>query len=93
MITSNTDKLNLRLVRADMYLSQFDLDIKHKSERDHVISDALSRLSFFENNDEKLTKNQNSDTLEDIEMYAEILMKMFTIFKNRLVQIYKIEKK
>jgi hypothetical protein len=30
MFTSNTNKLNLRLVRVDMYLSQYDLDIRHK---------------------------------------------------------------
>jgi hypothetical protein len=43
MIISNTDKLNLRLVRIEMYLSQFELNIRHKFDRDHVISDALSR--------------------------------------------------
>ncbi len=42
--TSNTDKLNLRLVRVAMYLSQFELDIRVKIKRDHVILDALSRL-------------------------------------------------
>jgi hypothetical protein len=89
MITSNTDKLNLRLVRVEMYLSQFELDIRHKFDRDHVISDALFRLSSF---DEKFMKNQNIDTLDDIETYVDTLMKMTSQFKNRLVQDYKTNK-
>jgi hypothetical protein len=90
MITSNTDKLNLRLVKIEMYLSQFELNIRHKFDRDHVISDALFRLSFF---DEKSAENQNTDTLNDIDAYVEILMKMSFIFKERLVQAYRIDKK
>ncbi len=88
--------MNLRLVEVEMYLSQFDLDVRHKSERNHVISDALSRLSSFDDfeaiNDEKSAKNQDDNILDDIEIYAETLMKMFTTFKNRLIQIYRIDK-
>ncbi len=89
MIISNIDKFNLRLVKIEMYLSQFELNIRHKFDRDHVISDALFRLSFF---DEKFTENQNIDTLNDIETYADILMKMSSQFKDRLVQDYKTNK-
>ena len=42
--SSSTDKLNLRLVRASQYLSQFDLTVKHKSGKSNVVPDALSRL-------------------------------------------------
>ena len=42
----NTNKLNLRLMRASIYLSQFRLDVRHRSDKEHVISDALSRLFF-----------------------------------------------
>lgn len=41
---TNIDKLNLRLIRAATYLSQFLLDVKHKPGRDHKILDALSRF-------------------------------------------------
>ncbi len=92
MITFNTNKLNLRLIRARMYLSQFKLNVRHKSERDHVILDALSRLSFFDVDDEKFTENHYNNTLDDIEAYVKTLMKIFTAFKNRLVQIYKTNK-
>lgn len=42
--TTNTDKLNLRLVRASQYLSQFSLDVRHKPGKQHIIPEALSRL-------------------------------------------------
>lgn len=42
--SSSTDKLNLRLVRASTYLSQFRLDVKYRPGKLHVIPDALSRL-------------------------------------------------
>ena len=42
--SSSTDKLNLRLIRASQYLSQFRLDIQHKPGKEHVVPDALSRL-------------------------------------------------
>ena len=45
MNSSNTDKLNLRLVRASAYLSQFRLEVKYKPGKDHVVPNALSRLA------------------------------------------------
>jgi hypothetical protein len=86
MTTFNTDKLNLRLVRVEMYLSSFDLNVRHKSERDHIILDALSRLSFFD--EEKFSKDSNSDTLDVINVYVETLIEMFSNFKARLINAY-----
>lgn len=45
LISSNTDKLNLRLVRAFIYLFQFQLDVKYRSDKQYIISDILSRFS------------------------------------------------
>lgn len=42
--SSSVDKLNLRLVRASTYLSQFRLNVRHKPGAHHVVPDALSRL-------------------------------------------------
>jgi hypothetical protein len=87
LITFNTDKLNLRLIKVVMYLSQFELDVRHKSERDHVISDALFRLSSFDSSTEKI-----SNTLENVDAYVEIMIKMSSSFKNRLIEEYKTDK-
>ena len=44
LTTSFIDKLNLRLIRTSNYIQRFDLLIKHKPERLHLMSNALSRL-------------------------------------------------
>lgn len=41
---TSTDKLNLRLVRASDYIQRFDLELRHKSGKQHIVPDALSRL-------------------------------------------------
>ena len=38
-------RLNLRLVRASQFLQQFKLNVRHKSGKEHIIPDALSRLA------------------------------------------------
>ncbi len=86
----NTNKLNLRLIKIAMYLSQFDLNVRHKAERDHVISNVLSRFSCFDK--KRFTRNENNDTLNDVEMYVKTLIKMFITFKERLIQVYKTNK-
>ena len=38
------DKLNLRLIKASQYLSQFKLNIRHKPDKQHIVLDALFKL-------------------------------------------------
>ena len=61
--SENIDKLNLKLVRASTYLSQFDLNIRYRSEKNNIMLDALSRLSS-----NAISKDAEIDTL-DIESY------------------------
>ncbi len=91
MITSNTNKLNLRLVKANMYLFQFDLNVKHKFERDHIISNVLFRLSSWEDEEKFIIKHENN-ILNDINVYVETLMQMFSNFKTRLIAAYKFDR-
>ena len=44
LITFNIDKLNFRLVRVSQYLSNFNIAIRHKSDKSNVIFDVLSKL-------------------------------------------------
>jgi hypothetical protein len=87
MFISSIDKLNLRLIRVDMYLSQFDLNVRHKFDRDHIISNISSRLSSWDDNLEKF-----ENTLKDVNVYVETLIEMFSDFKTRLINVYKIDK-
>ena len=46
LTTSSTAKLNLRLVRASDYIQRFrNLHFRHKPGKQHIVPDALSRLS------------------------------------------------
>ena len=44
--SSNIDKLNFRLMRAFIYLSQFQLKIKYRLDKNYIVSNALFRLFF-----------------------------------------------
>ena len=46
LTTSSTAKLNLRLIRASEYIQRFrSLKFRHKPGKQHIVPDALSRLS------------------------------------------------
>src|SRR5579871_7062844 len=45
LTSTSPTRMNQRLVRASMYLSLFDLDIRYKPGKAHTVPDALSRLS------------------------------------------------
>lgn len=43
--TSSIMRMNVRLVKASQFLRQFHLIVRHKSGKEHIIPDALSRLA------------------------------------------------
>lgn len=43
--TTSTLRMNVRLVRASQFLRQFQLDVRHKPGKEHIVPDALSRLA------------------------------------------------
>ena len=65
--SSTINKLNLRLVRASQYFSQFSLDIRHRVDKLNIVSDALSRFAItVEQNDDF-----DEDTLNEIDIYVD----------------------
>ena len=42
----NIDKLNLRLIKIFIFLSQFVFDVRHKLDKQYIVSNVLSRLLF-----------------------------------------------
>ena len=84
--TISTDKLNLQLVQISQYLSQFNLNVWHCSGKIHLVSDALSWL--LDNMTDKIKKG-STDTLNDIEFYHIILIKLADNFKQCLQNTYK----
>ena len=94
---SNTDKLNLRLVRASIYLSQFRFDIRYRSDKRHVIPDALFRLSAdrsFLNDGENLKLKSYHSNMTDSFVndqcfaYHDALISMSPDFHKQLIDGY-----
>lgn len=99
--SSNTDKLNLRLVRASAYLSQFRLDIRYRPGKRHVIPDALSRLpaekSFLDegNNLDLESYHGGMEDPSDNDQcfaYHGALVSMSPAFRQQLIDGYAKEK-
>lgn len=93
---SSVDKLNLRLVRVSMYLSQFRLDVRYKFEQSHIISDALSRLSSRQEID-VLTNSLNINSFHNVlkfpeiylaHAYQDVSIKMSKNFRSRIKANY-----
>jgi hypothetical protein len=75
---SNVDRLNIRLIRASQYLSQFELDVRYKLGRQHIFSDAIlwrNGMCGLKDHDckarmkarqgrERATRQQNNQTSE-----------------------------
>ena len=95
--SENIDKLNLKLIRVSIYLSQFDLNIRYRTEKSNIMSDALFRLSS-----NAISKDAEIDTL-DIESYhssiidvsltnhafQDSLMIMSKEFRHKILNEYK----
>lgn len=91
--TTNTDKLNLRLVCTSQNLSQFDLDIQHWSGWIHLVFDALLRLLTSmktiktEKDDKKILNNIKE---MNIEAFHLTLIEMVPDFRERLQKAYQM---
>ena len=96
--TISIDKLNMKLIKTSIYLSQFQLKIRHKSKKFNIISNALSRLPIKE----KSTLNNlnldfdienflnNSRNIHYIEI--DLLLQISNEFKKKLLFDYQSEK-
>ena len=88
---SNIDKFNLRFVRASIYFSQFELNVKHKPGKLHVVPDVFSKtMNVFPdlNNifDEYhvCTSFKNASKMQ---YYTIDIIEMLTDFKRRFKKI------
>lgn len=85
--STNVDKLNLRLIRASTYISQFNIAIKHKAGREHIIPDTLSRLPSTLN---RALKTVTQTT--EVHAYAGTTVELSEAFKERILEAYKTQK-
>ena len=82
LITSSIDRFNLRLIRASNYVQRFNLDIRHKFEKLHLISDALFRLSTKMS----LSFHDENDKLNVL--FTIFFVEMTSKFRDRIVADY-----
>ena len=96
----STNKLNLRLVRVNDYIQRFDLDIRHKSNKSHLVSNVLSRLISL--NDSSTSSKEKFDALfifvdvdtnhSNVDVYFICsLVKMNDVFRQKILNDYKID--
>ena len=88
MTTISIDKFNLRLVRASNYIQRFNFDIRHKSNKQHIVFDVLSRLV---NDDINASMIKNFDENELDVLFIISLIEMKKDFRNRIFDDYKID--
>ena len=62
---NNTNKLNLRLIRAFIYLFQFRINVRYRFNKHHIISNVLFQLSiaksFLNENENLKLKNYHNN--------------------------------
>lgn len=87
MITSinSTWRMNVRLIRVSQFFSPFNLNIRYKSNKDHIVSNALSRFTSV--NVEFLSKKYLD--LNVLFTYNTIFVAMFDEFHDKILQEYK----
>ena len=86
--SSSIDKLNQRLICASAYLSQFNLDVRYKPGKKHVLPDALSRLAST-----AISRDDGAEVLDlHASAYHTTLVEMSPVMRNRIVQGYKTDK-
>ena len=83
--SSSINKLNLHLIYASQYISQFNLNIQWKPGWKNVISDALSWLLNQLN--EKI-KQKSKRVLNEIFTYHYIIVEMTNKYKKELKGVY-----
>ncbi len=104
LITANTDKLNLRLIQASQYLSIFQLNIRHKTDKANIMLDALFRLlrkklelklmkAAFKNDILDLLHERIIHKDQTIYVCIVFLMKISLKFKSNLIQALENDKR
>jgi hypothetical protein len=95
------DKLNLRLVKVFEYIQRFNLIIKHKSDKQHIVLNVLSRLANA--NNENAFESKEFDVLIaffsrfnimklDV-LFIIILIEMNDEFRTKIINEYFIDSK
>ena len=87
LLMMSTEKQNLHLVYASKYFQHFNLNIHHKSKKQHIVSDALSQLALTMLSETDKEKNK-LDTLYVNVLFVETYIKMSDKFQKCFIEDY-----
>lgn len=88
LLTASSERPNLRLIRASQYLPQFDIDVRYRPGKIHLVPDALSRLLG------DTTASPNASSLDELTIskaefaFTAILVEMSPDYRTRLLATY-----
>ena len=90
---SNTNRFNMKLIRAFTYFFQFKLKIHHRIDRFNFVSNALNRL-FIKNtrvnssNDLNVNNYFIKDTVDIVYAFNQTMMTMNNEFRIKIIENY-----
>ena len=79
-----TNKLNFRLIKAFDYIQRFDVELRYKSNKQHIVFNALSRLVNI-NIDTTFSKKKLNV------FFIIVLTKMNKNFRRKIIANYRID--
>jgi hypothetical protein len=93
LISSNSDKFNLRLVRIKLYLFQYTLDIKYRVNKNNTVPDSFSRLTHLKHDSNSLSEDKNilENTIDEYYCYSATIIEISDKFKNNIKKKYDFE--
>ena len=88
--TTNINKFNLKLIRVSTYFFQFRLNVRHRSKKFNIVSNALSKLSIKKTSNKKnnLEINADDSKSDNVYAYAVILIEMSSEFREKIIEKY-----
>ena len=87
LTTFSIDKLNLRLIRISDYLQRFNLNIRHKLDKQHIVFDALFRLASVSIE----IKIDATDEDELDTLFITSLIELDEAFRKKIIDEYAID--
>ena len=82
-------------MRAELYLSQYTLDIRYRVNKNNIIPNALSRLIYLKYDSNSLSEDKNifEDIINKYYYYNIIVIEISDEFKNNIKKEYDNENK
>src|SRR5436189_3225406 len=94
LISSSMNKLNLHLVRALQYCSQFCIDVQHHSDQLNIVLNMLScLLNKIADSKNQLLENMLENIDKEVHIYHITVIKMSSDFQDKIKKAYLKDKK